>query len=267
MSVSPLRDHIPDRVKHLHADVGHLSRWRRLPVARPTRRFVRHHGLRVQAGPFAGMTYPRSAIGRADQLVAKLLGAYESELHDALERLARMDWERIVDIGAGDGYYAVGLALRCPTARVEAWEMNPLPARVCAELAHANGVAARVEIRGECRAEDLHALPEGRTLVFSDCEGAEDRLLDPDGVPALRKSTLVVEIHEALVPGVEQRLVERFAPTHEVETLTVERRFAGEHTALSEVEGLNYMDQEILLTEFRTLPVKWAVMTPRGAPA
>jgi len=118
-------------------------------------------------------------------------------------------------------------------------------------------------MRGLCRPEDLRALPDVPTLVFSDCEGAEDDLLDPEEAPILRHSTVIAEMHEALVPGVEKRLLERFAPTHEVETLSVERRFAGQHEALTEVEGLNYMQQEILLTEFRTLPVKWAVMTPR----
>jgi hypothetical protein len=258
-----LRSRIPPRVKHLHADLTHLGRWRRLPVARPTRRFVRHHGLRVQAGPFAGMAYPRSAVGRAEQLVAKLLGAYESELHGAIERLAGEDWDQIADIGAADGYYAVGLALRCPRAEVIAWEMNPLPARVCGELARANGVGDRVDVRGECRLEDLQGLSGGRTLVFSDCEGAEDQLLDPERVPALRSSALVVELHESLAPGVEARVHERFAPTHDIETLTVERRFAGQHAALADVDGLDHMDQELLLTEFRMLPVSWAVMTPR----
>jgi hypothetical protein len=209
------------------------------------------------------MSYPRSAVGRAEQLVAKLLGAYENELHGAVERLAGEHWDEIVDIGAADGYYAVGLALRCPSASVVAWEMNPLPARVCAQLARANGVDDRVEIRGECRLDDLEALSYRRRLVFSDCEGTEDLLLDPDRVPALRSSTLVVEMHESLAPGVEERVQSRFAPTHDIEALAVERRFAGQHTALADVDGLDYMDQELLVTEFRTLPVTWAVMTPR----
>lgn len=209
------------------------------------------------------MTYPRSAIGRAEQLVAKLLGAYESELHDAIERVAGEDWEQIVDIGASDGYYAVGFALRSPAARVLAWEMNPLPARVCAELARANRVEARIDLRGECRPADLRALPDRRTLLFSDCEGGEDELLDPDAAPILRSSVVVTELHDALRPGVEARVLERFASTHDIETIEVERRFVGQYAALSDVEGLNYMEQELLLTEFRTQPVKWALMTPR----
>jgi hypothetical protein len=260
--VDRIRGRVPERVKHLHADVTHLSRWHRLPVARPTRRFVRRHGLVVQAGPFAGMSYPRSAVGRAEQLVPKLLGSYESELHDAIEAVVAQDWEQVVDIGAGDGYYAVGLALRCPSATVRAWEMNPLPARVALELACSNGVDGRIEMGGECRLDDLRALPELRSLVFSDCEGAEDELLDPAAVPLLRRSAVVVEMHDALAPGVEARLAERFTGTHRVETIGMRTRHAGEHPELGDVDRLNYIDQELLVTEFRTHPVRWAVMTP-----
>lgn len=261
-TIDRLRSRVPERVKHLHADVTHLSRWHRLPVARPTRRFVRRHGLTVQAGPFAGMKYPRSAVGRAEQLVPKLLGSYESELHGAIDGLVGPDWEQVVDIGAGDGYYAVGLALRCPNATVRGWEMNPLPARVALELARANGVEARVELGGECRLENLRALPELRSLVLSDCEGCEDDLLDPAAVPLLRRSAVVVEMHDALAPGVEARLVERFSGTHHVETIAMRTRHAGEHPQLDSVDRLSYIDQELLVTEFRTHPVRWAVMTP-----
>jgi hypothetical protein len=262
-ALDALRRRVPPGVKHVHSDVTHLARWWRLPVARPTRRFVRRHGLEVMAGPFAGMTYPRSAVGRAEQLVAKLLGAYERELHEAVGELVGRDWKQVIDIGAGDGYYAVGLALSCPTARVRAWEMNPLPARVCTELARANGVDGRLELRGECTLEELRALPDTPSLVVSDCEGCEDELLRPDAVPLLAASAVLVEIHESLAPGVGSRLAERFNATHAVRTIEMEQRYVGDYPALESVDGLHFLDQELLVAEFRSRPIRWAVMTPR----
>ena len=252
-------------MKHAHSDVTHLLRWRRLPVARPTRRFVRQHGLQVAAGPFAGMTYPSFAVGRAEQLVAKLLGSYECELHAAVEGLLRQEWDQVIDIGAGDGYYAVGLALRCPSATVRAWEMNPLPARVCAELARANGVQGRLDLRGECTLDTLRALPDQPSLVISDCEGCEDLLLRPDAVPVLRRSALLVEIHESLAPGVEERLLDRFAATHTIETIDMQPRHVGEYPALGSVQEMHFMEQELLVSEFRSQPVRWGVMTPAAS--
>jgi hypothetical protein len=211
------------------------------------------------------MTYPGSAVGRAELLVAKLLGAYESELHEPLSELVLRDWEQIVDIGAADGYYVVGLARRCPRAILRAFEMNPLPARVCMELARTNGVENRVVMGGECGVADLRALPERPSLVICDCEGCEASLLDPDAVPLLLTSTIVVEMHEAAAPGVSERLTKRFRSSHDIETFEMKQRHTGDYPALAAVDGIGYMDQELLITEFRTHPVRWAVMTPSTA--
>jgi hypothetical protein len=208
------------------------------------------------------MTYPGSAVGRAELLVAKLLGSYESELHEPLSELVQRDWEQIVDIGAADGYYVVGLARRCPRAILRAFEMNPLPARVCMELARANGVDDRVAMGGECGLAELRALPELPSLVICDCEGCEASLLDPDAVPLLRSSTILVEMHDAAAPGVSERLIQRFRASHDIETHEMRLRHVGDYPALAAVDGIGYMDQELLISEFRTHPVRWAVMTP-----
>src|SRR5688500_985732 len=104
----------PDRWKPAVAELRHRLTWRRRPIAGPTRRFAKRHGLSVRRGPFHGMTYPESAVGLAEQLVPKLLGSYECELHGALEQVIQGDYEQVVDIGAADGYYAVGLARALP---------------------------------------------------------------------------------------------------------------------------------------------------------
>ena len=66
----------------------------------------------VLNGPFRGMKYLSRAYCSA--VLPKLLGTYECELIPAIDRLARSDADRIVDIGAAEGYYAVGLALKVP---------------------------------------------------------------------------------------------------------------------------------------------------------
>lgn len=249
--------------KALHADVMHRLRWRRAPVGRITRAYARSQGLAVQNGPFAGMRVPRFAVGRAESLVPKLLGSYERELHPAIEAAISRRPAVIVDVGASDGYYAVGLARACPEATVFAYEMNPFPARVCRRLAVENGVVERVVIRGECRLEDLRAFPaEPPALVVSDCEGAERELIDPEAVPLLRRSELVVELHGQLAPGVEEAISGRFAGTHHIELIDSEPRYSDEYPALAQVPGVSFMDRELGVMEFRPVPARWAVLTP-----
>src|SRR5215208_3855790 len=68
--------------------------------------------LKVLSGIFAGMRYVRDAVG--GQLYPKLLGTYELELVPVIQALNRKRVARIVDVGAAEGYYAVGLALCNP---------------------------------------------------------------------------------------------------------------------------------------------------------
>ena len=257
-----LRALTPAAAKRLHADAMHRLRWRRGPIARVQRKFVEQHGLRVQTGPFEGMTYPRSAISRSEQLVPKLLGSYEQELHGALEQMLAHDWRQVIDVGAADGYYAVGLARRCPKASIHAYEMNSLPAHYSRQLARANGVDDRVSMHGECRIEDLAALPQVPSLFVADCEGAEAILLDPAAVPLLAESALVVELHEWLTPSIETTIKLRFRETHRLVFIKPEPRHAAEYPAVASIDELSYVEQELVVSEFRLRPVRWAVLWP-----
>src|ERR1700722_7380135 len=62
----------------------------------------------VMAGPFAGMGYIESSVGSAH--IPKLLGIYEGEIAPCIEQICRSRPELVVDLGAAEGYYAVGAA-------------------------------------------------------------------------------------------------------------------------------------------------------------
>ena len=212
---------------------GVQGAWRSRRVAAVTRHFVAWHGLRVSGGPFAGLIYP-------DQepltLAPKLLGIYERELHPAIEAAIGAEPAVIVNVGAADGYYAVGLARRCPDATVIAYEADAQQRELCRRVAAANGV--QIDIRGTAGPGDL----DGAALVVMDCEGCERALLQP--LPA----TVIVELHDFLDPGVGDAIVARFEDTHDVVLVAT----APQPPA-----------NELLLSEYRPGPMRWAVMTPR----
>src|SRR6266566_3049206 len=78
---------------------------------------------RVRAGPFNGMRYAANADD-AHIDIPKLLGIYERELNACLKQACTLNFPLIVNIGAAEGYHAVGMALRNPKARVIAFEMD-----------------------------------------------------------------------------------------------------------------------------------------------
>ena len=157
----------------------------------------------------------------------KLLGIYESEVNEAVEDCCSHGYKTILNVGAAEGYYAVGLARRCPGALVHAFETEAEGREMIQQLAAINGCADRIQVHGLCTPDDLQLLLQNHpdALLVMDVEGAEDDLLQPERIPELAGCRILVELHEFAVPGIRNRLRERFAPTHEIqEYLSEERR-------------------------------------------
>ena len=125
------------------------------PIGFLTHLVEQRTGRRVRAGPFAGMNYVNRSCGSA--YLPKLLGTYERELHGASEKICSMKPGLILNVGAAEGYYTVGLARRNPHARVIGFEMNLHGRQALREMTELNDVADRIEVRGQCEPADLSA--------------------------------------------------------------------------------------------------------------
>lgn len=221
--------------------------------------YVRHEGLKVYQGPFKGMDYVREATEGA--IAPRLIGTYESELHPYIEAFFRDGVDCVVDVGCAEGYYAVGLARLAPEATVYAYDVKPNARAACAELAARNGVTERVVIRETFAPESLEEFRGRRTFVLMDVEGAEDDLLRPDLAPVLDEMRIIVETHDIYRPGVLDRLVERFTPTHEVVRVDQQPKSMPLPPWL---RGAGHLDQLLAVWEWRALATPWLVMTPKA---
>jgi hypothetical protein len=188
-----------------------MPRWQ--TAAFLVRHAARH---RIVAGPFRGMRITLSPLS-SRHLLGYILGSQELELREAIETMIARRYRTILNIGAADGYYAVGLAMRSPDTHVEAFEALPELHPVIEWTAAANG--ARVSIGGICTPEVLRARlagAEGSTLIFMDIEGGEVELLDPRVVPELARADIFVETHDSFVADATTTLMDRFRDTHDI---------------------------------------------------
>jgi hypothetical protein len=220
-------------------------------------------GGRVDKGPFAGMKYIHGAVGSA--YVPKLLGIYERELNSRIEQACALNVPLIVDIGAAEGYYAVGLARRNPNARIIAFEMEQKGQDELKKMALLNNVASRVEIRGKCELADLQEALRSveRSLIICDVEGYEELLLAPDAIPELRTAHLLVEMHDFIYPGATERITERFKKSHEVHRIWQETRSRSDlpyRTLGTAVLPGSYLRWAV--NEWRPVQMSWLWMTP-----
>jgi SAM-dependent methyltransferase len=188
---------------------------------------------------------------------ARLLGAYEASLAPVIEEIIARAYPLVIDIGAAEGYYAVGLARRMPGTTVIACDLNPSARALCHALAEANGVADRLRVEGEMTHAGLDICAAQPTVILCDIEGAEEALLDPVSAPGLLAADILVEVHEGRAPGLLARLADRFAATHRI--TRIDRALRPD--ALPDwTEALSDMDRLILLWEWRAGPTPWLWM-------
>jgi hypothetical protein len=217
----------------------------------------------VIAGPFAGMKYIGSSIASAH--VPKLLGTYEREIAGAVEEICRRKPAVVIDIGAAEGYYAVGFAMRLPDSKIIAFESEGLGRRELGRLAALNDVGGRIEIRGFCSQVDLMRLAcefDSATYVI-DIEGHERMLVDEDIQSALSRSTILVEIHEFLEPGIAAALESQYRATHDISCILQQPRDPDEYpwdTIVTRLLPVQYIEWAV--SEWRPIRMQWLWMKP-----
>jgi hypothetical protein len=220
--------------------------------------------LVVKHGVFRGMKYPL-AKSFYSSLFPKLLGCYELEIQTMLERVCSQPYTEIVNIGCGEGYYAVGLAMRIPTARVFAFDTNREAVERCRRMADLNDVGQRVVTGFFCGPETLKAIPfTGRSFVLSDCEGYEKELFSEDVIPTIAKHDLLIELHDYIDIDISSTIRERFEGTHNIEAAQSTDDIKKAHSyRYDEITDYNLHDRKILLGECRPAIMEWYYLTPR----
>ena len=242
----------PEDPATLNAALRMLAKWRAELVANT---LAVRSGTTVLSGPFQGMDYAVAAAEGSRS--ARLLGCYEASLAPVIEDVVARAYPLVIDIGAAEGYYAVGLARRMPQTRVMARDASDKAMALCRALAAANGVSDRVEVGGLFSHADFALCTRQPTLILCDIEAAEIELLDPAAAPGLLEADILVECHDSLRPGITDTLTRRFAASHQVTRID---RALTPQVLPAWMEELSDLDRLIALWEWRAGPTPWLWM-------
>ena len=219
-------------------------------------------GNQIRSGPFKGMLY--NGATNDGSACARLLGCYESELHPVLDDCLRGGYELLLNIGCSDGYYATGMALANPNWKVVAYDSVPRAQELCRRCVRENGVADRVDVKGEFTAQEFDRYDGRNALVICDIEGAEDTVLNPLTAPSITGFDILVELHHFPDPGIPERVLRRFETSHEIQRISVGSRDVGKYR---ELENFAHLDQLLAMWEWRSSPTPWAFLRQRPTDA
>ena len=209
----------------------------------------------VLNGPFAGLAYP-SAVAVGSTLLPKIVGCYEAELHEVIEEIRTEHYASIVNIGCGEGYYAVGLARLFPEAAVYAFDTSETARNACQRMAQHNRVDDRVHVGGPCGPAELGSLPLGDRAVI---------LFTPLVVEGLRDHDVLIETHDFLDIEISERLQQRFEATHTLRTLeSVDDIRKAQTYRYPQLDGLPTREKWLAVREGRPAIMTWLWLRPRA---
>jgi hypothetical protein len=161
-----------------------------------------HHHLNhiVSMGPFNGLKFSdKLGWGNQNDLTSQLLGFYELEVVKLIHELASHD-RVFIDIGAANGFYAVGVAKCFDINHVYCYEMTEWGRSAILNNAIINNVQHKLSILGKCDQEALSkascAYANSSCIVLVDIEGGEFKLLDKNAFQLFRYSDIIVELHD-----------------------------------------------------------------------
>ena len=175
---------------------------------------------RVLGGPFKGLLYIKESF--CSSYLPKIFGTYELEIVDYIV-LGCKGVDYVIDIGAAEGYYAVGLLFNNPKLMCIAFECDKTAKDLLDRLAILNNVADRLICfdKADCVSLQTVLSQNGRGFVVVDIEGGEFELIDPVNVPGLKEIEFIVEIHDWFYPELNADSIfrDRFSSTHNIKVI------------------------------------------------
>lgn len=220
---------------------------------------------RVRGGPFTGLRYVGDSPN--PRIAPFLLGLNEKEIWPFVKHLQQGGHDGFIDIGAAEGYYVAGMASFSSIPKIIGYEGDRFGRILTRHMCRKNGVLDRVDVRGLCSPELLRdaLAPFSRPALLMDVEGYEEVLADPGKIPALARTTMIIELHEQEKPMADV-LRPRFERTHEIEEVWTRPSTPADLPASLRPASWFFSRERLLAlgTEHRTGPMRWWLLTPKN---
>jgi hypothetical protein len=232
--------------------------------AEVSNRLTRLHGNSILYGPLKGIALSNCSWWGATDRAAMIFGLYEIEVMQMLLNKPN-SYNTFVDLGAADGYYAVGLLKAKYFTNAYAFEINAKGRDVVSQNAELNCVSQKLQVYGEATQtfyEILSKEERESAVILVDIEGAEFDLLSESVFKQLNKAIFIVELHDFFfADGCKktQDLINRSSNTHRYTEVYMGSRNPSE---CKELNTLSDSDRWLICSEGRAQLMRWLRFDP-----
>ncbi len=214
--------------------------------------FKEKYGTKIYSGPFQGMEF-LDEVSEGCYL-PKLLGIYESEIHDYILSIIKKKPDIFINVGSAEGYYSVGLKRLLPDTEVFAFDLNPDAQNKCKILSEKNSV--NVSIEGEFHTDFIKKF-EGKSIFFMcDIEGFESQLINENNIELFKDCDVCMELHKYNGIHNIEVVPKLFEKSHDIDIIYQD----GKSFSVPEViHKISHLDILLSAWEWRSYPTPWLI--------
>jgi hypothetical protein len=221
----------------------------------------------VRYGRFKGLLLSKDTWwGRLD-LGSQCLGLYELEILDFIASITPGRFATFIDVGAADGYYAIGMLKSGLVTKAICFEQSEKGRSTIQANWERNASPGSLEIFAEANHDSIRRLPTDALsggLVMIDIEGAEFGLLTPRTLEFLRSCTIVIEIHN-WVEGFVERYTRLLTEASEYFDIHILERMERPTATLPELRDFTDDNRLLLVSERRPCLMRFLKLLPKSA--
>ena len=221
-------------------------------------------GNQVKYGIFKGMEMSSNVFWGRHDILSKQLGQYEPHILSKLRELSKT-YDHFIDIGAADGYYAVGLLHSKLYKSVTCFEISDKGRSVISENAALNNQSENIKIYGEANKDSLEKEIDAvkSCVILCDIEGAEFDLFSKEVLKVLRNCEIIIELHDEFIGGNKDRRKRLINDAQEFFEINVIERSNPIPNDFEELKGWNDDLRQLAFSEGRPCRMDWILLTPR----
>ena len=221
----------------------------------------------IAYGAFKGLKFPSENWWGMTDRASMILGLYEKEVLESLVTVPKK-YSTFIDLGAADGYYAVGVLVGNIFERSYCFEMSEQSRSILGKNAELNGVSGRISIHGVADREFYKIIPVDRlaaSVLLVDIEGAEFELFDADLFRSFKDSVIFIELHDWLFDDAQNKLVKLRADAAEFFDITELTTASRDLSKIPELKKFSDTDRWLICSEGRAKQMFWYRLDPKTA--
>lgn len=220
----------------------------------------------VKYGPFSGLKLNNKPWWGMSDLGSMCLGLYEKEILDFLFSESVVDRRTFIDIGAADGYYAIGLLKSGRIDNAICYEITKNGQETISENWLINNKPGKIDINGDVFDNFLNKnidIDFSECVVLVDIEGAEFSLLNSVLLEFMKNAVIIIEIHN-WIPDFIFKYSEFLKNANEFFEIEILNRKERSTIEFDELRSLTDDNRLLLTSEARPCLMRFLILKPKS---